>query len=71
MRPPLPGGRAVMKGFVRVADSAGGVLAQIFMGLAALSLFALVPMAGWLVFGRYVLNATPTWVEQVALLLVM
>jgi TRAP-type C4-dicarboxylate transport system permease small subunit len=26
---------------------------------------------GWLVFGRYVLNATPTWVEQIALLLVM
>lgn len=26
---------------------------------------------GWLVFGRYVLNATPTWVEQVALLLVV
>lgn len=26
---------------------------------------------GWLVFGRYVLNDTPTWVEQVALLLVV
>ncbi len=26
---------------------------------------------GWLVYGRYVLNATPTWVEQVSLLLVM
>ena len=26
---------------------------------------------GWLVFGRYVLNATPTWVEQAALLLVV
>ena len=26
---------------------------------------------GWLVFGRYVLNATPTWVEQVSLLLVV
>jgi TRAP-type C4-dicarboxylate transport system permease small subunit len=25
---------------------------------------------GWLVFGRYVLNVTPTWVEQLALLLV-
>ena len=25
----------------------------------------------WLVFGRYVLNDTPTWVEQVSLLLVM
>jgi len=26
---------------------------------------------GWLVYGRYVLNATPTWVEQVSLLLVV
>jgi len=26
---------------------------------------------GWLVFGRYVLNDTPTWVEQLALLLVI
>lgn len=26
---------------------------------------------GWLVFGRYVLNSTPTWVEQVALLLIV
>ena len=25
---------------------------------------------GWLVFGRYVLNVTPTWVEQLALVLV-
>ena len=25
----------------------------------------------WLVYGRYVLNDTPTWVEQVSLLLVM
>lgn len=60
-----------MKGFVRVADSAGGVLAQIFMGLAALSLFALVPMAGWLVFGRYILNASPTWVEATSLILIL
>lgn len=26
---------------------------------------------GWLVFGRYVLNATPTWVEQISLLLIV
>lgn len=31
----------------------------------------LTAIFGWLVFGRYVLNATPTWVEQVALLLVV
>lgn len=26
---------------------------------------------GWLVFGRYVLNSTPTWVEQISLLLII
>lgn len=25
---------------------------------------------GWLVFGRYVLNDTPTWIEQLSLLLI-
>lgn len=39
--------------------------------LTGLSLVMLTVIFGWLVFGRYVLNATPTWVEQVALLLVM
>ncbi len=34
-------------------------------------LVVLTVIFGWLVFGRYVLNATPTWVEQVSLLLVM
>ena len=33
-------------------------------------LFVLVVTFGWLVFGRYVLNVTPTWVEQLALMLV-
>lgn len=39
--------------------------------LTGVSLVFLTTIFGWLVFGRYVLNATPTWVEQVALLLVM
>ena len=30
----------------------------------------LIVTFGWLVFGRYVLNATPTWVEQLALVLI-
>ena len=36
--------------------------------------FALVTMTvifSWLVYGRYVLNATPTWVEQASLLLIV
>lgn len=39
--------------------------------LTGIALVALTIIFGWLVFGRYVLNATPTWVEQLALLLVM
>ena len=39
--------------------------------LTGVGLVVLTLIFGWLVFGRYVLNATPTWVEQVSLLLVM
>ncbi len=46
-------------------------LAQICRVITGLSLVVLTVIFGWLVFGRYVLNATPTWVEQAALLLVM
>ncbi|RMD88849.1 MAG: TRAP transporter small permease [Alphaproteobacteria bacterium] len=44
------------------------LLCRIVTGVA---LVVLTVIFGWLVFGRYVLNATPTWVEQAALLLVM
>ena len=39
--------------------------------LTGVALVFLTVIFGWLVFGRYVLNATPTWVEQVSLLLVV
>lgn len=39
--------------------------------LTGTALVVLTVIFGWLVYGRYVLNDTPTWVEQVALLLVM
>ncbi|SDW70717.1 TRAP transporter small permease [Litoreibacter albidus] len=38
--------------------------------ISSLALVTLVTTFGWLVFGRYVLNVTPTWVEQLALLLI-
>ncbi|MEP1934000.1 MAG: TRAP transporter small permease [Roseibium sp.] len=38
--------------------------------IASIALVILVATFGWLVFGRYVLNETPTWVEQLALLLI-
>ena len=38
--------------------------------IASVALVVLIVTFGWLVFGRYVLNVTPTWVEQLALILV-
>ena len=37
---------------------------------ASIALVVLIVTFGWLVFGRYVLNVTPTWVEQLALVLI-
>lgn len=39
--------------------------------ITGVAMVAMTAIFGWLVFGRYVLNATPTWVEQVSLLLVV
>jgi len=39
--------------------------------LTGVGLVVLTLIFGWLVYGRYVLNDTPTWVEQMSLLLVM
>lgn len=36
-----------------------------------IAMVVMTAIFGWLVFGRYVLNATPTWVEQVSLLLIV
>jgi TRAP-type C4-dicarboxylate transport system permease small subunit len=38
--------------------------------IASVALVVLIVTFGWLVFGRYVLNVTPTWVEQLALMLI-
>jgi TRAP-type C4-dicarboxylate transport system permease small subunit len=39
--------------------------------LTGIAMVVMTAIFGWLVFGRYVLNATPTWVEQVSLLLIV
>jgi len=56
---------------IRLLDRALGVVARGVSILSGLCLVFLVVSFGWMVFGRYVLNATPTWVEQVALLLIV
>jgi len=57
--------------FMVPLDRALDAIALICRIVTGVSLVVLTVIFGWLVFGRYVLNATPTWVEQAALLLVM
>ncbi|GAB3119629.1 TRAP transporter small permease [Novispirillum itersonii] len=47
------------------------LLATLVMVLSGVALVVLITTFGWLVFGRYALNQTPTWVEQLALLLIV
>lgn len=47
------------------------LLASACMGAAGAMLVTLILIFGWLVWGRYVMNDTPTWVEQVSLILVV
>ncbi len=51
-------------------EAAVTTLSNICIGVASVAMVVLVLTFGWLVFGRYVLNVTPTWVEQLALLLI-
>lgn len=51
-------------------ETASARLSQLCLAVASLALVLLIASFGWLVFGRYVLNSTPTWVEQLALLLI-
>jgi TRAP-type C4-dicarboxylate transport system permease small subunit len=46
-------------------------LSKLSLGLAVLGLVAVILCVQWQVFGRYVLNDTPTWAEALALLLVL
>ncbi|MEN9499932.1 MAG: hypothetical protein RIS83_1751, partial [Pseudomonadota bacterium] len=58
---------APLAAFSRLMD----VLAGVTIALAGTALVALVVMMGWLVFGRYVLNDTPTWIERSATLAIL
>lgn len=46
-------------------------IAQTCIVVSGVLLVFLIVSFGWLVFGRYVLNDTPTWVEQSSLLIVV
>jgi len=57
--------------FLRFMDWCFDQLARLCFLFAGVALVIMTAIFAWLVFGRYVLNDTPTWVEQVSLLLVM
>lgn len=44
-------------------------LSQVILWIAAAGLVAMTLIIGWQVYARYVLNASPSWSEQTALLL--
>lgn len=46
-------------------------LARYGMYFAVAGLFVIVAIVAWQVFGRYVLNASPTWAENLALVLIL
>ncbi len=56
-----------MAAFSRVLD----LLCRLVIVVASCALVGLVAMMGWMVFGRYVLNDTPTWVERGATLAIL
>ena len=56
-----------MRAFSRALD----ILSALTVGLAGIALVGLIAMMGWLVFGRYVLNDTPTWIERAATLAIL
>ncbi|MGK7863767.1 TRAP transporter small permease [Falsiroseomonas sp. E2-1-a4] len=47
------------------------LLSRIVVLVAGFALVGLVAMMGWMVFGRYVLNDTPTWIERSATLAIL
>ncbi len=57
--------------FVRRMDTTFELISKLCVLIAGIALVVMTVIFAWLVFGRYVLNDTPTWVEQVSLLLVM
>jgi TRAP-type C4-dicarboxylate transport system permease small subunit len=60
-----------MASFTRLYSRIAAHLSLISLVLAGVGLIAMTLIVGWTVFGRYVLNATPTWGETVSLLLML
>jgi len=57
--------------FLKGMDTVFDLLTRVCQLIAGIALVGMTIMFAWLVYGRYVLNDTPTWVEQVSHLLLM
>lgn len=57
--------------FLKGMDIVFDLLTRVCQLLAGIAIIAMTLLFAWLVFGRYVLNDTPTWVEQISHLLLM
>ncbi len=63
-------GMSTSLSFVHTVGRWLDLLSKLCIFVCSVALAVLVATFGWLVWGRYVMNVTPTWVEQLALLLV-
>ena len=57
--------------FLKGMDTVFDLLTRVCQILAGIAIVGMTLLFAWLVYGRYVLNDTPTWVEQVSHLLLM
>lgn len=56
---------------LRAASRLLDIVVYLTYALACLAMVALVVLAGWQVWGRYVLNSSPTWTEQLTMLFLL
>jgi TRAP-type C4-dicarboxylate transport system permease small subunit len=60
-----------MTGFVRLLSWLAARLSLVSLVAAGAGLIAMTGIVAWTVFGRYVLNSTPTWGEPASLFLML
>ncbi|MFN7179951.1 TRAP transporter small permease [Hyphomonas sp.] len=56
---------------IRILSNVTRIAADLLIKAGALGLVLMTIIIGWQVFGRYVLNSTPSWSEQAALALMI
>lgn len=55
---------------IQTLENVLNLISRLCVFIGSVCLVVLIATFGWLVFGRYVMNVTPTWVEQLALVLI-